>query len=208
MPSTRALALSQRSGPLPSNEARLGPGDRWGYLHPLPSQRMLLPLQGLDKLLPRSDSAYSFPFLQGPAHWEDSGRRECPLPIALWGHALALCPQHSPHPTPPHISHQGYLGMGSDWGQISALLLPTKLTSRLELLFLHFPIGDSPPGAPLRWIPGVGFKYNLGRVSTSSRCSRMGGLPCLVSLPGMPAARPVSCLLRRGFLETVCLRRL
>lgn len=111
-----------------------------------------------------------------------------------------------PNPTPrlpPGLSWHG-IRLGSNLSSST----PYQVTSHLELLFLHFPIGGSPPGTPLRWIPRVGFKYNLGRASASRRCSRMGGLPCLVSRPRMPAARPVSCLLRRGFLETVCLRRL
>lgn len=82
------------------------------------------------------------------------------------GSGSVLSPQLSGDLRPPHTPP-------SDWGQVSALLLPTKLLSVWG--FPHFPTGNAPLGLPCGGSPGYGFRYPLGTASTSSRCPQIGG---------------------------------
>lgn len=77
------------------------------------------------------------PFFQVPAQWADRGQGEVkgslsgiPFPLLCEDLLQLLVPD-----TPYTIPHQSGLGIGSNWIQISALLLTTKVLSLWSLSF-------------------------------------------------------------------------
>lgn len=174
MPSTGPIDFSVVSSSLPRHEARLAL--RWGLrtdgatcvysLHKGGS----LPSRAWVQLPPRSEAKtvlHSHPLLQVPAHGADHGQRElrgASLPSLSHCFGGNFSGSWSPN-TPPIIPHQGCLGIGSNWVQISVLLLTTRLLNFWKLSFFTSKPRGLPNGAPTSWVLGEQYVHSPRRTS-------------------------------------------